>query len=259
MAGINVFSLLTLVFIVAVITAQPEPGNRKYPNKKQFARFHQNRKRNNPVLDKGRSKTFSKFHAEEKKTREGDEILSEYKRKYEERQDMEYTVHGVDKLLDLSNLTRDARSRHGCMTIMKRANKDRYEKISDNYMDIACNMYTEWGKNMARKSKFEPTSGQKQWLNSLGVDEKMKQMYAHAHDRRVARQSGSGRAIRKELRMMSDEERGAFQDAMQRMKNTYMDGSSKYDLFVNFHQANAAPSGHFGPGFLAYHREMLVR
>ena len=76
---------------------------------------------------------------------------------------------------------------------------------------------------------------------------------------RHRRQSGSGRAIRKEYRSLSDDERHRFHTAVRELKNSRMDGKRKYDVFVGYHQANMAPGGHFGPAFLPWHRELLFR
>lgn len=64
-------------------------------------------------------------------------------------------------------------------------------------------------------------------------------------------------AIRKEYRMMSDEERQRFQTAINRLKNSKIDGLSKYDILIVYHTPENSPGAHFGPAFLPFHREWL--
>ena len=91
----------------------------------------------------------------------------------------------------------------------------------------------------------------------------------HKHSRRYKRQLNNNniqnnnpkdpRVLRKEYRMLNDEERYRLHRAMNVLKNTFMDGLSMYDVFVHQHQASVAPAAHFGPAFLGYHRELLLR
>ena len=67
------------------------------------------------------------------------------------------------------------------------------------------------------------------------------------------------KALRQEIRALSDADRESFHSAMNQLKSEMMDGISKYDLFVNFHRATMAPGAHFGAAFLPWHREMLLR
>ncbi|VDP12493.1 unnamed protein product [Soboliphyme baturini] len=74
---------------------------------------------------------------------------------------------------------------------------------------------------------------------------------------RIPRQTSVGRAVRQEIRLMSDEARLRFFNAVNRMKADRRDGMSRYDLFVTYHTSSRAPAAHFGASFLPWHREYL--
>uniref|UniRef100_A0A914VXJ7 Tyrosinase copper-binding domain-containing protein n=1 Tax=Plectus sambesii TaxID=2011161 RepID=A0A914VXJ7_9BILA len=76
--------------------------------------------------------------------------------------------------------------------------------------------------------------------------------------RRKRRESGQQpKAIRKEYRLMSDDERARLVSAMQRMKQGKIDGISKWDIQTARHYPDNAPGAHWGPAFLPWHREFL--
>ncbi|KAI6239594.1 hypothetical protein M3Y99_00549600 [Aphelenchoides fujianensis] len=58
------------------------------------------------------------------------------------------------------------------------------------------------------------------------------------------------KSIRKELRMMSDEEREALGRAMNALKHKMIDNVSIWDLHTLIHYPDSAPGAHWGPGFL---------
>ncbi|KAK6044415.1 hypothetical protein COOONC_18080 [Cooperia oncophora] len=64
-----------------------------------------------------------------------------------------------------------------------------------------------------------------------------------------------GRALRKEYRVMTDDERNRFHSAMRLLK-----GSGVFDAFARIHTRSVAAGGaHSGPAFLPWHREFLKR
>lgn len=141
--------------------------------------------------------------------------------------------------------------RHRCEDFMK----DPHARMSGSMTKVMCNMYFSWGDSMNKPSPMSFTDGQKAWAEKLGRRPKR---------RRQKRQASGGgyvdnRAIRREYRVMSDEERERFHTAVRRLKSTYMDGISKYDIVTGYHLAAASPGAHFGPAFLGYHRELLFR
>lgn len=78
--------------------------------------------------------------------------------------------------------------------------------------------------------------------------------------KRQAKEGGpSKKAIRKEYRMLSDQERERLHKAINRLKSGKIDGVSKYDLFTSYHYTAQAPGAHWGPAFLPWHREFLKR
>lgn len=68
---------------------------------------------------------------------------------------------------------------------------------------------------------------------------------------------GLPKAIRKEYRRLTDEERNRFHVAINRLKSDTVDNLSKYDLLVLYHTPQQAPGAHWGPAFLPWHRELL--
>lgn len=120
----------------------------------------------------------------------------------------------------------------------------------------ACEMYFKWGENMKKHMDWKPTEGQQTWFTSLG----MKPIDTEGKDTiRSRRQSGPGPAKRREYRSLSKDDRNKFHQAVNSLKDTQMDGRSKYDILVSYHQASMAPGAHFGPAFLGFHREFLLR
>ncbi len=65
------------------------------------------------------------------------------------------------------------------------------------------------------------------------------------------------RAVRKEYRMLTEEERKRFHDAILKLKHNVIDGLGKYDIIVHWHTPEESPGAHFGPAFLPFHRELL--
>lgn len=133
--------------------------------------------------------------------------------------------------------------------------KDPKNKMNSGMKAMMCDMYEQWGHSMEGGKDWKPSEAQQEWWDSLGVE---KQSMSD-DEARARRQLGRDRALRREYRTLTDAERGQFHQAVNTLKNTYMDGQSKYDVFVRHHQARQAPGAHFGPGFYGWHREMLFR
>lgn len=75
--------------------------------------------------------------------------------------------------------------------------------------------------------------------------------------RRSKRQATNKPAVRKDYRALTDQERDVIHYAMNRLKKETVDKTNKWDLFTAFHYPQQAPSAHWGPGFLPWHREFL--
>ena len=73
-----------------------------------------------------------------------------------------------------------------------------------------------------------------------------------------ATQTGRPKVLRKEYRMMTDDERHRFHRALRLMKETMVGNFSQYDVIVLNHGATVAPGAHFGPAFLGFHREYVA-
>ena len=121
--------------------------------------------------------------------------------------------------------------------------------MTDAEINLICSMYDDWSRRMQNGSHWQPTKKQKKWFENLGL---------RTEGRRKRRQA-QGKAIRREYRMMTDAQRDAYHRAINTLKNTYVDGMNRYDVFVNYHQPDQAPAAHFGPAFYGFHREMVFR
>lgn len=64
-------------------------------------------------------------------------------------------------------------------------------------------------------------------------------------------------AVRRECRTLSKIEFRQFTDALDKLKNELIDGVSKYDLLISYHDPQTSPEAHFGPAFLPFHREYV--
>ena len=148
----------------------------------------------------------------------------------------------------------DVSRRDPCM-FMKKMHLAHY--IGRYGSDMMCKMYSDWGKSMMVQTGWKPTQKQRHWFDSLGSGSE----YRTSHQRHK-RQVSSGRrskSVRKEYRMLTDRERSRLHRAMNALKRTDVDGMSKYDVIAQMHAANRAPAAHFGPAFLGFHREYLLR
>ena len=60
--------------------------------------------------------------------------------------------------------------------------------------------------------------------------------------------------------MLTPKERKDFHDGINDMKRSMVEGNTnEYDVFVMYHQTAVSPAAHFGPSFLGWHREFLMR
>lgn len=66
-----------------------------------------------------------------------------------------------------------------------------------------------------------------------------------------------GKVTRKEIRVMSNEERNRFFSAMNQLKSDTVDNMTKYDIMIVYHTAEKAPEAHSSAAFLPFHREFL--
>ncbi|KIH53428.1 hypothetical protein ANCDUO_16447 [Ancylostoma duodenale] len=67
----------------------------------------------------------------------------------------------------------------------------------------------------------------------------------------------STKSIRREIRMLSADERDRLWRAMNALKATTIDNITVWDLHTLVHYPDSAPGAHWGPAFLPWHREFL--
>ncbi|CAD5220536.1 unnamed protein product [Bursaphelenchus okinawaensis] len=149
--------------------------------------------------------------------------------------------------------------------------------LDAQYLDRACRHRSMWLKergdsdgNLDRKL----TNNQLQYFKQLQRDpaldqenrEQLRRLAAKTHAlpaayrRREARRVPFNRgtkAIRKEIRMFSDQEKTDLFRAMNQLKHKYIDNTSIWDLHTLIHYPDSAPGAHWGPAFLPWHREFL--
>lgn len=66
-----------------------------------------------------------------------------------------------------------------------------------------------------------------------------------------------GKAVRKEIRMLNNEERNAFFRGINRLKEEKIGDKNKYDILVIYHTPEQSPEAHFCASFFPFHRELL--
>uniref|UniRef100_A0A0N4ZAV1 Tyrosinase_Cu-bd domain-containing protein n=1 Tax=Parastrongyloides trichosuri TaxID=131310 RepID=A0A0N4ZAV1_PARTI len=65
------------------------------------------------------------------------------------------------------------------------------------------------------------------------------------------------RLIRKEYRMLTNQERESLHNAMNELKQKTIDNITLWDLHILIHYPDSAPGAHWGAAFLPWHREFL--
>uniref|UniRef100_A0A1I7ZB55 Tyrosinase_Cu-bd domain-containing protein n=1 Tax=Steinernema glaseri TaxID=37863 RepID=A0A1I7ZB55_9BILA len=139
-------------------------------------------------------------------------------------------------------------------------------------LDRACVHRSHWFNDLEAKSSTEfiqnITDSQRAYLASLercigdkcrsncsSVQKKFrKDCYRH---RREVPNPPRPKSIRKEYRMLTDEERQQLSRAMNSLKQKTIDNVTAWDLHTLIHYPDSAPGAHWGPAFLPWHREFL--
>lgn len=69
--------------------------------------------------------------------------------------------------------------------------------------------------------------------------------------------------VRREYRTLSESKRKALHDAFIALKTTVVPGTkgnrTEYEVLTSYHRSESAVAAHFGPAFLPWHREYLIR
>ncbi|VDO69564.1 unnamed protein product [Haemonchus placei] len=89
-------------------------------------------------------------------------------------------------------------------------------------------------------------------MNSLGTP-----LYSLSAQRYSIQKRETKKSIRREIRMLSAEERQKLWNAMNALKETKIDNITVWDLHTLVHYPDSAPGAHWGPAFLPWHREFL--
>ncbi|KAI0221242.1 Tyrosinase [Lamellibrachia satsuma] len=120
-----------------------------------------------------------------------------------------------------------------------------------------------WVSNKYQRVELTPL--QTAWFKSLGepaANKSEKLGKSQGYTAAGSSQCFGPVLTRKEYRQLTREERRRFHNALNKMKCSYPDPTSRvseYDIFVRYHRCAEAPGAHFGAGFLPWHREFLWR
>ena len=122
--------------------------------------------------------------------------------------------------------------------------------------------------NPCLKGSLSMKCRQHQWKTMTGSNKTLKDTerkyfngFGSTGQRRmsVQAQSISTPKLRKEYRCLTNQERQNLHNALNAMKSTLVGNQTQYDIFVLHHTFENAPEAHWGPAFLGFHREYLLR
>ncbi|XP_061164798.1 uncharacterized protein LOC133173779 [Saccostrea echinata] len=126
-------------------------------------------------------------------------------------------------------------------------------KTQHEIQDLGLKQYL-WETDRTRPSKKIPDATVK-YIESLD-----REIYnAASQQGRKKRQAGWYRGERKEIRMLSDEERRAVFNCFNTLKQTKTLEPNVYDALASVHHGATTPVARFGCGFLGFHRIYLLR
>ena len=94
------------------------------------------------------------------------------------------------------------------------------------------------------------------WANASSVDNEVESKV------KTERPVAPHRSIRKEIRLMTEEERNRFYRAVEAMRTNHPDPDdprTEYEIIASYHRHHRAPAAHIGAAFLPWHREYIWR
>ncbi|CAJ0932624.1 unnamed protein product, partial [Mesorhabditis belari] len=127
-------------------------------------------------------------------------------------------------------------------------------------VDLICNHYAHWHHERdeplttGKWSINETTDNQKRYLRDLEDCARSGCTTGKGHTR-LKRETK--KSMRKEIRLMSQQEREKLFEAMNKLKSKQVDNINAWDLHTLVHYPDSAPGAHWGPAFLPWHREFL--
>ncbi|CAJ0587752.1 unnamed protein product, partial [Mesorhabditis spiculigera] len=129
--------------------------------------------------------------------------------------------------------------------------------LQAQHVDLVCDHFAHWHHDrdhslMTGKAAIdEATYKQKEYLKDL------ESCTRSDCSKNARKKRATGKNIRKEIRMMSPEERSRLFEAMGKLKSRMVDNITAWDLHTLVHYPDSAPGAHWGPAFLPWHREFL--
>ncbi|CAI4231940.1 unnamed protein product [Auanema sp. JU1783] len=126
--------------------------------------------------------------------------------------------------------------------------------ITAQQMDFVCQHRRHWLKERDSNVKTWSDASYKQ-LKYLSNIEHCTRTNCVKEARR--RKRATEKSIRKEIRMMTAEERNNLFQAMNGLKGRMIDNITAWDLHTLVHYPDSAPGAHWGAAFLPWHREFL--
>ncbi|KAJ1356375.1 hypothetical protein KIN20_014079 [Parelaphostrongylus tenuis] len=130
--------------------------------------------------------------------------------------------------------------------------------LTAQQLDFICQHREQWINDRDAKSSRtflqQPTAEQLNYLRDL-------EFCTHHDCNKIGgkprKKRQSSKSIRKEIRMLSADERQKLWLAMNKLKGTTIDNITIWDLHTLVHYPDSAPGAHWGPAFLPWHREFL--
>ncbi|WKY04478.1 hypothetical protein Q1695_005466 [Nippostrongylus brasiliensis] len=128
--------------------------------------------------------------------------------------------------------------------------------LTAQQLDLICSHREQWIRDARSPTSSEKTTAdQKSYLRDLEDCTRLNCVEANKKRRRKKR--ATTKSIRREIRMLSADERQKLWRSMNTLKSISIDNITVWDLHTLVHYPDSAPGAHWGPAFLPWHREFL--
>lgn len=156
-----------------------------------------------------------------------------------------------------------------CVAYMHKQNPFFGRFYTDEEIDMICEKFDQWTIKTATTPEeiafaLRPvfTPEQRAYVDSVRKCKTLRECLKggdqeSTFDRTSALAQTPERVVRKEMRLMTNQEKKVFFETLNLIKTTKIGGSSKFDLLVKDHYFERAPAAHRSCAFLPFHREFL--
>uniref|UniRef100_A0AAF5DS07 Tyrosinase copper-binding domain-containing protein n=2 Tax=Strongyloides stercoralis TaxID=6248 RepID=A0AAF5DS07_STRER len=131
--------------------------------------------------------------------------------------------------------------------------------LNKEFLKRACHHRMKWiEESQSKEFKISSiTKRQMLYLSRLETNHNTNKFQKKKRSKRSIYDNYKKRLIRKEYRMLTNEELSRLHYAMNELKNRMIDNITLWDLHILIHYPDSAPGAHWGPAFLPWHREFL--